>query len=337
MAITVTQLAEHVGAKLQGSGDGEIRSLGNLATAESHQLTFLTNPKYRKYLKDSQAGAVLCTEEDAKECAVPALIVANPHYAFAQLSLLFDPAPKANGVISERAAIAEDAQIGEGVSIAPGAVIESGAVISDGCTIMANAVIGAHVQLAKNVTIYPNAVVYHSVEIGEDSVVHAGAVIGADGFGFAFGEGRWHSVAQVGTVKIGRGVVIGANSTIDRGAIDDTIIGDGVIIDDQVHLGHNVNVGDHSAFAGKAGISGSTRIGKYCMIGGAVGMAGHIEIADQVILMGMTMVTKSIKESGVYGSGIPVEGEKRWRRNVARFRRLDGLYRRVQELEKKLK
>lgn len=331
---TLAELAAEVGAEVQGPSQGVIRGLGTLLTANPEQLTFFANPKYRPHLADCQAGAVLCTAADAQYLKVPALIVPNPYLAFAKLSQLFSVTPPPPMSVHASAVVAATAQLGDNISLGPGVVVEANAVIGEGSIIQANSVVGEGVQIGANVRIYPNVTLYHGVSIGDNTVIHAGSVIGADGFGFAFGEGRWHSVAQVGGVRIGCNVNIGANVTIDRGAIEDTVVNNGVILDDQVHLGHNVTVGEHSALAGKAGISGSSHIGKYCMIGGAVGLAGHLTLADQVNILGMTLVSKSITKPGTYGSALPADDERRWRRNTARFRKLDELYRRVVALEK---
>lgn len=331
---TLAELAAVVDAEIQGPSHGVIRGLGTLLTANPEQLTFLANPKYRPHLASCQAGAVLCTAADAEHLQVPGLIVKNPYLAFAKLSQLFSTTPKAVAGIHPSAVVAESAHIGNSVSLGPSVVVEANAVIGEGTVIQANSVVGEGVSIGANVRIYPNVTLYHGVSVGDNTVIHAGSVIGADGFGFAFGEGRWHSVSQVGSVRIGNHVNIGANVTIDRGAIEDTVVSDGVILDDQVHLGHNVTVGEHSALAGKAGISGSSHIGKYCMIGGAVGLAGHLTLADQVNILGMTLVSKSITKPGTYGSALPADDERRWRKNTARFRKLDELYRRVVALEK---
>ncbi|MBZ2188394.1 UDP-3-O-(3-hydroxymyristoyl)glucosamine N-acyltransferase [Alcanivorax sp. JB21] len=333
MTYTVAQLAEELGAELIGDGTAQVRGLGTLKSAAPDQLAFLANPRYRPQLAATRAAAVLCTAEAQADCPVPALVVKDPYLAFARLSGHFDPTPVAAPGVHPRAVIAPDAVLSDNVSIGPNVVIEAGVRIGAGAVIMANCVVGAGCELAEQVTLFPNVTIYHGVSIGPRTIIHAGSVIGADGFGYAFGEGRWNRVAQVGAVRIGADVEIGANVTVDRGAIDDTVIGNGVILDDQVHLGHNVTVGDHTALAGKVGVSGSTRIGSYCMIGGAAGLAGHLEIGDKVMILGMTLVSKSISEPGTYGSSLTVDRQARWQRNAARFRHLDDLFRRVRKLE----
>jgi UDP-3-O-[3-hydroxymyristoyl] glucosamine N-acyltransferase len=333
VVLTLAQLAEELGAELRGDGATEISGLGTLRGATAQQLTFLANPRYRAYLEQTAAAAVLCTADQAEDCPVATLVVADPYQAFARISHHFDTTPVPLREVHPRAVIAADAVIEDNVSIGPNAVIGAGVRLKAGAVVMANAVIGDGSEVGEQARIYPNVTIYHGVIIGPRTIIHAGSVIGSDGFGFAFNEGRWNKVAQVGGVRIGADVDIGANVTIDRGAIEDTVIGNGVILDDQVHLAHNVVVGDHTAMAGKVGVSGSTRIGSYCMIGGAVGIAGHLEIGDRVVVLGMTLVSRSLTEPGTYGSALPADRQDRWRRNTARFRHLDELYRRVRKLE----
>lgn len=332
--ITLAQLADELGATLHGDGATQVRGLGTLKGAAPDQLTFLANPRYRTQLAATGAAAVLCREEDRAACPVASLVVQDPYLAFARVSHHFDPRPALHPEVHPRAVIAPDAVLEDNVTIGPNVVVEAGAVIRAGAILMANVVVGAGSEIGEQARLYPNVTIYHGVTVGPRTIIHAGSVIGADGFGYAFGEGRWHSVAQVGGVRIGADVEIGANVTIDRGAIDDTVVGNGVILDDQVHLGHNVVIGEHTALAGKVGVSGSTRIGRYCMIGGAVGLAGHLEVCDKVVVLGMTLVSRSITEPGTYGSSLAVDRQDRWRRNAARFRQLDDLFRRVKRLER---
>ncbi|MEY1661482.1 UDP-3-O-(3-hydroxymyristoyl)glucosamine N-acyltransferase [Isoalcanivorax beigongshangi] len=332
--LTLAALAEALGATLRGPGDTVITGLGTLKAATGEQLAFLANPRYRSQLAETTAGAVLCTAADAEHAPGAVLVVDDPYQAFARASHWFDRAPRPAAGIHPRAVVSELAQVHPSASIGANAVIEDGVTIGADVVIMPGCFIGAGSSLAEGVRLWPNVTIYHGVKIGPGTIIHAGSVVGADGFGFAFSAGQWHKVAQVGGVSIGAGVEIGANVTIDRGAIDDTLIGDGVILDDQVHLGHNVVVGDHTAMAGKVGVSGSTRIGRHCLLGGAVGVAGHLDIADGVTVLGMTLVSRSLTERGVYGSALPADRQDRWQRNAARFRHLDELYRRVRTLEK---
>ena len=249
---------------------------------------------------------------------------------------MFDPAPKAERGIHPAAVVHPSAQIGANVSVAPGAVIEANVTLGDGVTVGANTVIGQNSRVGEGSCFRANVTAYHGVIIGKRCNFHSGVVLGADGFGFAPDKGRWHKIAQIGTVEIGDDVDVGANTTIDRGALENTQIGNGVILDNQIQIAHNCVIGDFTAIAGCTGIAGSTRIGRNCMIAGGVGIAGHLEICDNVHLMMMCQVTRSISEPGAYASGTAMSDEKNWKKSVARFRHLDDLARRLQQLEREL-
>lgn len=334
MALTLAQLAAELDAQLYGDGDILVTGLGSLKSAGPGELTFLANPKYRSFLEQTRAGAVLCTPDHAASCPVPALAVKDPYLAFARVSRHFDLAPAAQPGIHATALIAPSAQVDASASVGPHAVIEDGARVGAGAVIMANVFVGARAVVGDGVRLWPGVVLYHDVVLGERVNVHANTVIGSDGFGFAPSKEGWIKIAQVGSVHIGADTDIGACCTIDRGAIEDTRIGSGVIIDNQVHIAHNVIIGDHTALAGKVGIAGSARIGSRCMLGGAVGVAGHIEIADDVQVLGMSLVSGSIRTPGTYASGTLLDEQTRWRKNTVRTRQLDDLFRRVRQLEK---
>lgn len=334
MALTLAQLAEELGAQLHGPGDIELTGVGTLRSAGPGELSFLANPRYRAYLEATRAGAVLCTPDEVENCPVPALAVANPYLAYARASRHFDRTPAAEPGIHPSAVVHETARVHETASIGPNVVIEAGARIGAHAVLMANVYVGRDAVLGEHVRLWPGVVIYHEVSIGNRSVVHANTVIGSDGFGFAPSREGWVKVAQTGSVRIGDDVDIGASTTIDRGAIEDTVIGNGAIIDNQVMIAHNVVIGEHTAIAGTTGIAGSTRIGRNCVFAGAVGVAGHLEICDNVQVLGMSLVSRSLTKPGVYGSGLPVEDERNWRRNAVRLRQLDDLFRRVKALEK---
>ena len=333
---TLGHLAERLGATLRGSAEKTVSGLATLQEASTDQLTFLANPQYRKFLSDTQAGAVLLTAADAEGFAGNALIVANPYLAYAQLSHLFDRKPRAGAGIHPTAVIAEDAQVDPSACIGAYAVIESGAQIAAGVTVGAQCVVGARSVIGEGGWLAPRVTLYHDVRIGKRVVIQSGAVIGGEGFGFANEKGIWQKIAQIGGVTIGDDVEIGANTTVDRGALSDTLIGNGVKLDNQIMIAHNVQIGDNTAMAGCAGISGSTKIGKNCMIAGGVGMVGHIEVCDNVFVTGMTMVTRSITEPGSYSSGTAMQPAAEWRKSAARIRQLDDMARRLQQLEKQL-
>ncbi len=336
LVFTLGDLAERLGGTVRGAADKPINGLATLQDAGPQQLSFLANPQYRKFLAHTQAAAVLLTAKDAEGYAGDALIVANPYLAYAELSHLFDRKPKPLPGIHSTAVIAEDAQIDPSASIGAFAVIESGAMIGADVTIGAHCVIGARSRIGTGGWLAARVTVYHDVAIGQRVVIQSGAVIGGEGFGFANEKGVWQKIAQIGGVTIGDDVEIGANTTIDRGALADTQIGLGVKLDNQIMIAHNVQIGDHTAMAGCCGISGSTKIGSHCMIAGGVGMVGHIEVCDNVFVTGMTMVTRSITEPGSYSSGTAMQPAADWRKSAARIRQLDEMARRLQQLEKRL-
>ena len=338
MTVTMTlgQLAEALGAELKGPEALEITGLATLQEAVSGQLSFLANKQYRKFLDDSTASAVLLKAEDAEGFAGNALVVADPYLAYARISHLFDPKPKAVAGVHPSAVVAEDAQVDASASIGPFAVIESGVRIGANVTVGAHCFIGARCVIGEGGWLAPRVTLYHDVTIGKRVVIQSGAVIGGEGFGFANEKGIWRKIAQIGGVTLGDDVEIGVNTAVDRGALSDTRIGDGVKLDNQIQIAHNVQVGDHTAMAACVGISGSTRIGKHCMIAGGVGMVGHIDVCDNVFVSGMTMVTRSITEPGGYSSGTAMQPLAEWRKSAARIRQLDEMSKRLQQLEKRV-
>ncbi|NIE77605.1 UDP-3-O-(3-hydroxymyristoyl)glucosamine N-acyltransferase [Pantoea sp. Tr-811] len=336
LTMTLGQLAEALGATLQGPEALQITGLATLQEAGPGQLSFLANPQYRKYLDNCQAAAVLLKAADAEGFTGNALIVADPYLAYARISHLFDPKPKAVAGIHPSAVVAEDAQVDASACIGPFAVIESGARIGANVSIGAHCVVGARSVVGEGGWLAPRVTLYHDVTIGKRVVIQSGAVIGGEGFGFANEKGVWRKIAQIGGVTIGDDVEIGVNTAVDRGALSDTRIGDGVKLDNQIQIAHNVQIGDHTAMAACVGISGSTRIGKHCMLAGGVGLVGHIDICDNVFISGMTMVTRSITEPGSYSSGTAMQPLADWRKSAARIRQLDDMAKRLQQLEKRV-
>ncbi|RMQ40031.1 UDP-3-O-acylglucosamine N-acyltransferase [Pseudomonas cichorii] len=332
--IKLGQLAEFLGATLRGDQDKNITGLATLQEAGPDQLSFLANPQYRKFLVDARAAAVLLKPADAEGYAGDALLVPDPYLAYARISHLFDPKPKAPAGVHATAVIADDAQVDPAASIGAFAVIESGARIGAGVTIGAHCFIGARCEIGEGGWLAPRVTLYHDVRIGKRVVIQSGAVLGGEGFGFANEKGVWQKIAQIGGVTLGDDVEIGVNTAIDRGALADTRIGNGVKLDNQIQIAHNVQIGDHTAMAACVGISGSTKIGKHCMLAGGVGLVGHIEICDGVFITGMTMVTHSITEPGSYSSGTAMQPAAEWRKSAARIRKLDDMARRLQKLEK---
>lgn len=335
MQWTLAELAQKLDATVRGNPAHSVSGLNTLRSAGPDQLTFLANPLYAAELRQTRAGAVLIREADAVGYEGNALILANPYLAYAKLSRLFDRTPHPEGV-HPSAVVAASARLGEGVAVGPLAVIGDEVEIGAGSVIEAGAVIHARTRIGANCRIRSNAVIYHDCVLGDRVNIHSGAIIGGDGFGFANDRGRWEKIAQIGRVVIHNDVDIGANTTVDRGALEDTEIHNGVIIDNQVQIAHNVVIGAHTAIAACCGISGSTRIGAYCVLAGGVGLVGHIEIADKVMLTGMTMVTKSITASGSYSSGTAFDTTDNWKKMAVRLRRLDDMARRVKDLEGEL-
>ncbi|MCP5160101.1 MAG: UDP-3-O-(3-hydroxymyristoyl)glucosamine N-acyltransferase [Hahellaceae bacterium] len=327
------QLAELLGAELRGDPETIISGLATLQTAKPGQVAFLANPVYAKYLTDTQASAVIVHARQANDCPVSALVMDNPYLGYAKLSHLFDTAPKRSPGIDPTATVANCAQVASSAFVGPNAVISAHAVIGENVVIEAGVYVGDHAVVGDDSRIMANAVIYHEVMIGQRCVVHGGAVIGSDGFGFAPTGKGWSKIAQIGSVVLGNDIEIGANTTIDRGALDNTTIADGVIVDNLVQIAHNVQIGENTAIAGCSAIAGSTRIGKNCVIGGGCGISGHLEITDGVHLTGTTMVTSHIREPGLYSSGTSFGTNADWRKAVVRFWQLNDLAKRLKGLE----
>jgi UDP-3-O-[3-hydroxymyristoyl] glucosamine N-acyltransferase len=337
MSLTLEELAGHVNGKVYGDGACEISHVATLQGAAQGAISFLSNRSYRKYLSDTKASAVILSEDDQQHCKTNCLVVKDPYVAFARISALLNPADSPEPGIHESASIDPDAVVHAS------ACIDANATIKAGVSIKANAYIGPGCVLEKDVTIgddcylHANITLCKGVTLGERCLVHPGVVIGSDGFGIANDQGQWIKVPQVGSVVIGNDVEIGANTTIDRGALEDTVIEDGVKLDNQIQVAHNVRIGAHTAIAGCVGIAGSAVIGRHCAIGGGAVILGHLEIVDKVQITAMSLVTKSIPEAGVYSSGTPLQANDEWRKNFSRFRRLDDMARRLKRLEKKIK
>ncbi|WP_027081417.1 UDP-3-O-(3-hydroxymyristoyl)glucosamine N-acyltransferase [Luteimonas mephitis] len=326
---SVAEIAARFGLETRGDAATRISSVATLARAGAGQLAFLANPRYRSQLADSAAAAVVMRAADAEGHAGTALVAADPYVAFAKIAALFDPPPPlqpgvhASAVVDASARIDPQAQVGPFTSIGERSRIAAGAVIGPGCVIGDDCVVGEGCVLVARVTLV------RRVRLGQRVLVHPGAVLGADGFGLAMDAGRWIKVPQQGGVVVGDDCEIGANTTIDRGAIEDTVLGEDVRLDNQIQIGHNVRIGAHTAMAGCAAVAGSATIGSYCLVGGAAGILGHLEVCDRVMITAMSLVTSSIHEPGEYSSGTPLMPNREWRRNAARFRQLDTLARRV--------
>ncbi|MDR9435289.1 MAG: UDP-3-O-(3-hydroxymyristoyl)glucosamine N-acyltransferase [Thiohalophilus sp.] len=333
MKYTLQELAEHTGGQVVGDPQTVIERVATLTRADSGAISFLTSAAYRQYLANTSASAVILREGDASHCPVSALIVDNPHAAYARVaSLLYPPVIPPVGihpsaVVEESATVPESVSIGANCYVGADVRLEEGVSLGPGCIIEAAVHIGANSRLAANVT------VLHECQIGQQAVIHSGVVIGGDGFGQANDQGVWLKIPQIGRVIIGDDVEIGANTAIDRGAIEDTVIGDNVKLDNLIQVAHNVHLGAHTVVAAATAIAGSARIGKHCTIAGMVGIAGHIEIVDNVTITAMSIVSHSIREPGVYSSGTTLEPNKLWRKNAVRFKQLDEMAKRIKTLE----
>jgi UDP-3-O-[3-hydroxymyristoyl] glucosamine N-acyltransferase len=334
--ITLSELALRTGATVAGDGAVVVSRVATLESAGPGSITFLANPRYRAQLAGTRASAVIVAPGMAAQTALPKLVAGDPYVVYAKVASILHPAaPVVPGIhpsaaVDARARVAPSAAVGANAVIGPEAVVGERTQIGAGCVVGAGAWIGDDVRLHANVTIYDRCTV------GPRSLLHSGAVIGADGFGMAEENGRWLKIPQIGRVVIGADVEIGANTTIDRGAIDDTVIEDDVKLDNQIQIGHNCYIGAHTAIAGCVGIAGSASIGRNCRIGGAAGIGGHISIADGTVIGGGTSVTSTIDRPGVYTGMFPVLPHRDWQKVAARLRRLDELAERVRALERAL-
>jgi UDP-3-O-[3-hydroxymyristoyl] glucosamine N-acyltransferase len=334
LSFAAAELAERFALEVRGDGAARVHGVGTLAHAQSGQLAFLANPKYRNQLAGSHAGVVVMRSEDAEGFAGTALIARDPYVAFAKMAALFEPRPQRapgihpSAVVDDSAQVDPAAHVGPHVSIGARSRIGAGAIVGPGCVIGEDCVVGAASELVARVTLVAR------VRLGQRVVVHPGAVLGAAGFGLAMESGHWLKVPQLGGVVIGDDCEIGANTTIDRGAIGDTVLEEDVRLDNQIQIGHNVHIGAHTAMAGCSAAAGSARIGRYCLIGGGAGVLGHLEVCDKVVVTAMSLVTSSIREPGEYSSGTPLMDNRSWRKNAARFKQLDALVRRVQAADK---
>lgn len=334
-AYTLGELAGRLGARLVGDADRRIVGLSTLKEAGPDQVAFLANRAYLKDLAATQAAAVLLHPQHGDACPSARLELDNPYLGYAALSRLFDPlAGREPGGVHPSAVVASSANLGERVEVGPNAVVEAGVTLGDDVIIGPGAVVGADSTIGAGSRLHANVTVCHGVVVGARAILHSGCVIGGDGFGFAHDGAGWHKIAQLGGVVLGDDVEVGSCSSIDRGALGDTVIGNDVKIDSQVQIAHNVQIGDHSALAGCVGIAGSTRVGRHCMLGGGVGLSGHLTICDGVQVTGMSLVTNSIAEPGVYSSGTGAMKNAQWRKNAVRFKQLDDIAKRLSRLEK---
>ena len=336
MATTLRNIAEAVSAWVVGDGELTVDHVAPLHHADAGAVSFLSSSQFKDYLAETKATAVILSEDMLEDCPTAALVCSDPYLTYAEVATLLHPFSSALPGIHASASVDGEASVDPSASIGPQCVIERGGrigprvILGPGCVAGENARIDADSSLVAKVAVCGDAV------IGKRAIIHPGAVIGIDGFGLANERGRWLKIPQLGRAVLGDDVEVGANTTIDRGALEDTVIKGGVKLDNQVHVAHNVVIGEHTAIAGYTGIAGSTTIGRHCMIAGQCAINGHIEIADKVTIAGMSVVTKTINEPGVYSSTMPAQPRQAWNRIVARLSPLDDIARRLSRLEKKV-
>ena len=323
--MTLAEIAEKIGARVHGNPSKVIEGLATLGSANPHQLSFFVNPRYLTALKATSAGAVLVKAEHLSDAPCDALVCDNPYMSFAELTALFVDVPEVGDGVHPSAVVDSSAVLEGDVKIGPRAVIGANVVIGKGSVIHPGVVVEANCQLGSECILYANVTLYHGVTLGDRVTLHSGCVIGADGFGFAPSAHGWVKIHQLGGVFIDDDVEIGANTTVDRGALDDTRIGRGVIIDNQVHIAHNVTIGEGTAIAAKVGIAGSCNIGKRNMIGGMVGIVDHINTADDVIISATSTVNKDLKEPGTYTGIMPISKHSEWKRIALWITKLDKI------------
>lgn len=335
MSIKLSELAEKINCRIQGD-DCLIDNVADLNQAEQGHLAFIYNSKYLDKLATTNASAVILKAEWAEGCARSVMVAENPRLAFVKAARLLNPGKRYAPGVSTSADVAADVSVPGSAYIGPNVVIEPGVRLGNDVQICANSVISSDVMIGDNTVIHANVSVGYSTQIGNNCIIYSGTVIGSDGFGYEREGDHYLKIPQLGNVRIGNDVEIGANTAIDRGALRDTVINDGVKIDNLVQIAHNVVVGKHTVMSGHSGIAGSTTVGEYCVIGGGVGISDNIEVTDNVVIMGRTLVVSSITEPGAYASSMLADEVKNWRKNALRFKHLNEMEKRLKALEKKL-
>lgn len=336
MSYTLADIVGRFGGELLGDGAVQIQQVAELDRAGPNEIGFVAHKKYLSQLAGSQAGAVILPRDAANVTALPRILTDNPYLYFARVSSLLNPPPKLAAGVHPSAVVAKSAQLAEDVCIAAGVVIGEQVVIGERTCVGANTVIGDYTRIGKDCTLHALVTIYHHCVVGDRVILHSGCVIGADGFGFAPDQSRWEKIPQIGRALIGDDVEVGAGTTVDRGALGDTVIEAGVKLDNQIQIAHNVFIGAHTAIAACTGIAGSARIGRHCTIGGAAMIAGHIEIADGTRISTNTLITKSLKVPGTYTSALPFSEHEVWLRNAVHLRKLDQTLSHIKTLEARI-
>ena len=325
--LTLKEIVRRLGGEVVGDDSIAVTGVATIGEAGAGEITFLANPRYRQKLAATRAGAVIVGPRDRDATTIARIVSDNPYAYFARTLAIFHPPKAAVAGVHPSACIDPAARVAASAEIGPFAVIAAGARVGERACIGAGSVVGEGATIGDDTILYPRVTIYHGCAVGARCILHSGAVVGADGFGMAPDGELWVKIPQVGRAVLGDDVEVGANTTIDRGALEDTVIDEGVKIDNQVQIAHNCRIGAHTVIAGCTGISGSTVIGRHCVIGGGVGIVGHIAITDGVTISGMTFITKSITKPGVYSSGLPMMPHADWLRNAAQLRRLDEIAR----------
>ncbi|AFA41215.1 UDP-3-O-(3-hydroxymyristoyl)-glucosamine N-acyltransferase [Wigglesworthia glossinidia endosymbiont of Glossina morsitans morsitans (Yale colony)] len=336
LSISLSELSKKICAKLYGDDNVIIHGISSIENAKSGQVTFLSNSRFRNKLSLCKASAIIISKQDLPFCKQNALVAKNPYLAYAKTAQIMNTVPKQNYGISKNSIISKDVLYGKNISIGHNSVIESGVKLGDNVTIGSGCFIGQQSSIGSYTRLWDNTTIYYRTVIGKHCILHAGSIIGADGFGYVNDHGIWVKIPHLGRVVLGNNIEIGSLTTIDRGSLDDTYIGNGVIIDNQCQIAHNVNIGDHTAIAGGVIMAGSVSIGRNCMIGGASVINGHIKICDQVVITGMSMVMRSINSPGIYSSGIPAQPNKKWRQNTALIMHVNKIKKKIQKLKKQI-
>lgn len=333
---TLTELVARFGGELLGDGATRVRQVAALDRAASYEIGFVAQSQYLSQLASTAAAAVILPLDAGDATTLPRILTANPYLYFARVSALLNPVPPANPGVHPAAVVAPTAVIGTDVCIAAGVVVGEGAVIGARTVVGANCVLGDGAQIGEGCLLHAQVTIYHACVVGHRVILHSNCVIGADGFGFAADGARWEKIPQIGRVVIGNDVEIGAGTTVDRGALGDTVIEEGVKLDNQIQVAHNVSIGANTAIAACTGIAGSAKIGKNCTIGGAAMIFGHIEIADGTRISTNTLITKSLPVAGTYTSALPFTEHAVWLKNAVHLRHLDRLATRIKTLEARL-
>jgi len=334
---SLAELTDRFGGTVLGDAAIRVRQVAPIETAGPGEITFLTNRKFQKLLDSSTAGAVIVGKDATSGAAISCIVCDNPYAYYARVAALLNPEPAAEAGIHPKAFVHSAARVASSASVAACAVVEAGAQIGEHAVVGANCFVGRHAMIGEGTRLHPNVTVYHDCIVGKRVIMHSGAVIGADGFGMAMDAGRYVKIPQIGRVLIGDDVEIGASTTIDRGALADTVIEEGVKLDNQIQIGHNCRIGAHTAIAGCAGIAGSVTIGSHCRIGGSAMISGHLSIADRVDISGGTLIAKSITKPGTYTSVFPFSPHEDWLKNASLLRHLHEMMDRIRSLEQQIK